>query len=279
MADDPSVPVASLDADPHARWEWWTAVAAGRMLASQRSCCALPDSVGFVGLLKYALAVLGRGSVYRLARYLDVSSSSVTQWIAGRRSPGLDYYLAVCMRLCTDPAVVAGARRRSSSIADPLPWIGAKPPWPRLRPFRSHRLSRSSRDEPARWAHIESSLETMLRDPDLGRLSLTAVASSLYVSAAALKSRFPVEAAIVLDRHAAYTARAREQRLMARRAALRRAVHDCVREGRYPAKTLVFERARLPPTFRRFPDCHGFWLDALREHGVDTVLLDTRLVS
>ena len=279
-ADDVSLRVASVDADPGARWEWWTAVAAGRMLASMSPLCSPPaDLAGFVDLLKHAVAGTGGGSVYPLAKYLGVSSSSVTQWITGCRSPRLDYYLAVCMRLRTDPVVVAGVMPSSRRMTASLLWAGATPPWPRLRPFRPHRLSRRSRDDPARWAHIESCLTVLLRQTDLGRLSLTAVASSLHVSSAALKSRFPVEAGILLDCHAAYRARTREHLWSLRTTALRRVVHDCIREGRYPAKKLVFERAGLPATFRNVPLFKRIWLDSMREHGVDSVLFDTRLGS
>ena len=58
----------------------------------------------------------------------------------GERSPRLDGFLAVCMRLGADPLQIAVAP--SPVPVDRLPWVGARPPWPPLRSSRSSRRQR-----------------------------------------------------------------------------------------------------------------------------------------
>ena len=132
--DDPSVrtDMVYFGADEVARWECWTSVAMGRMLASRDGLSLLPTATRFVRLLQESLRLPGFGSVRGLAHYLGLSSSSVAQWIRGRRRANLPCYLAVCMRLGVDPVDVALSRERLVRRSSRCPWAKAKPPGPLL---------------------------------------------------------------------------------------------------------------------------------------------------
>lgn len=269
-AGDPSVRSTLVDfgTDTNARWEWWTAVALGRMLASRTSSSAPLDPARFPLLLIRAALSFG-WSGRALASYLDVSPRSVTQWIRSVRRPGLPHFLAVCMRFAADPAIVACSPDGPFVGSDPVPWESVQRPWPRLRTFRSMPSSPRPRDDYGRWRRIAAGLFYAIDGPDAGRRSLTEIAASLEVSPATVKFRFPEQYAQLCDLHRDHLDRERRRRIETRTVALRQAVRDCVRERRYPAKKLVSERARLSPSFLRLPLYRQLWLSALRRYGVE----------
>ena len=133
--------------DPQARWEWWTSVAVGRMLASQRLLARSGGLWGFSELLRISLGSdpSVKRSSRRLAQYLDVGWNSIEVWMHRRRSPRLDGFLAVCLRLRADPLEIAVIPSPVPVPRDRLPWLDAGPPWPSLRsspPLRDRRRSR-----------------------------------------------------------------------------------------------------------------------------------------
>ena len=102
-----------------ALWEWWTSVAVGRMLASQRLLARSGNPRGFSEFLRWTL---GGSAAEPLARYLDVGPHSIRVWINGKRSPRLDFFLAVCMRLGADPLKIAVGPSPVPVPHDRFPW-------------------------------------------------------------------------------------------------------------------------------------------------------------
>ena len=99
-----------------ALWEWWTSVAVGRMLASQRLLARSGSPRGFQELLRRSLDRAVDPSVKLLAQYLDFGWNSIEVWMNGKRSPRLSFFLAVCMRLGADPLQIAVAHRFRLSV-------------------------------------------------------------------------------------------------------------------------------------------------------------------
>ena len=180
--DDPSVRSTLVDfgSDTDARWEWWTAVALGRMLASRTGSSVPLDPARFP-LLLIRVALSSGVSGLGLASFLDVTPGSVTQWIRSVRRPGLPHFLAVCMRLGADPAIVASSPDGPFVGSDPVPWESGQPPWPRLRPVRAKPSSPGPRGDYAHWRRIAEGLLDAIDGPEPGRLSLTQIAASLQV--------------------------------------------------------------------------------------------------
>ena len=265
--------------DVQAAWEWWIAVAVGRMLASQRLLARSGSPRGFSELLRRSLdgsvnrSASGLGQpahrlVEPLARYLDVGRSSIEVWMNPERPPRLDSFLAVCMRLGEDPLQIAVAPSPVPVPRDRLPWVGARPPWPSLRSSTSPRPRRRYRRDPEHFQRLALALRHLLSDSRSGRLSATAVARSLQTSRRTLMSRFPDDYARIVVRHKAYRAVDRDEVFALRCEDLRDAVSVCVSEGWYPSKGRVFEAAGLSKTFQRVPQYVRVWRDALREHGI-----------
>ena len=256
--------------DPRAQWEWWTAVAVGRMLASQRLLARSGSLRGFSELLRASLGFdpSVKRSSRRLAQYLDVGWNSIEVWMHGKRCPRLDGFLAVCMRLGADPLEVAVTPSPVPVPGDRLPWFGARPPWPSLRSSPSPRGRSPSRRDPDRLKRLALALRALLRDPNSDRLPASAVIQSLRTSRLTLMTHFPDEYARVVARHRAYRAGVRREVFEMRRDDLRHAVGVCVSEGVYPSKQRVFSGAALSSTFHRLPEYVEVWRDALREHGI-----------
>ena len=249
---------------PEALWEWWTSVAVGRMLASQRLLDRSGSPYGFSALLRWAVGGSVKQSAEFLARYLDIGRNSIEVWMKRERCPRLDFFLAACMRLGTDPLKVAVELSPVPVPHDPLPWFGARPPWPSLRRHRQRRYRR----DPEHFRRLGAELRRLLNDPDARYLSITAVAQRLQTTRHTLITRFPDEYAQVVARHDASRAEWREVVFARRSRALWAAVSACVSQGKYPSKRRVFEAAGLSSTFQRVPRYVQVWREALREHGV-----------
>ena len=243
---DPGAAKFSTDA---ARWEWWTACAVARMLASQRLVAREATSFGFPDFLRSHLRVSFGGRIKPLAQYLGVGWNTVDDWVKGKRAPSLDFLLAVCMRLRAAPLGVVLARCSASFWSDPLPSSAARPSWPPIRPRASLPRSSRRRPDPHHLRRTARALREILRARDAGCRSATAVAKRLGVSGAFLKQHFPREHAQLRSLNQQYRAWAREERFRVRRGRLRAAVAELVREGAYPSKRKAFARARLSSTF------------------------------
>ena len=272
-ADDPLCRNSSAGEllDFQAQWEWWTAVAVGRMLASQRLLARSGSPRGFAELLRRSLDRSVDRKVKPLAQCLDVGWNSVEVWMNRKRSPRLDFFLAVCMRLGADPLQIGVAPSPVPVPRDRLPWIGARPPWPPLRSSTPSRRQRRYRRDPDHFQQLALAFRHLLNESDSARLSATAAARSLHTSGRTLMTRFPDEYGRIVARHKAYRAEARDDVFEMRCDDLRDAVSVCVSEGRYPSKYRVFEAAGLSRTFQRVPRYVRVWRDALREHGVQPV--------
>ena len=256
--------------DRQARWEWWTSVAVGRMLASQRLLARSGSPLGFSELLRVSLGSdpSVKRSSRRLAQYLDVGWNSIEVWMHRKRRPRLDGFLAVCMRLRVDPLQIAVVPSPIPAPGGRLPWSDASPPWPSLRASRPVRGRPRARRGPDRLRRLALALHSVLRDPGSARLSVSAVIRSLHTSRLTLMSHFPDEYARIVARHQAYRAQARDEIFEMRRDDLREAVAVCVSEGTYPSKQRVFEGAGLSAVFQRVPEYVQVWRDTLREHGI-----------
>ena len=244
-----------------ALWEWWTSVAVGRMLASQRLLSRSGNPRGFSEFLRRSL---GGSAAEPLARYLNVGPYSIRVWMKGKRSPRLDFFLAVSMRLGADPLQIAVSPSPVPVPHDRLPWIDARPPWPLLR---SHR-QRPYRRDPEHFRGLALALGRLLNESGSESLSVTAVAELLRTTRFTLMTHFPLEYARIAARHDVYRAKRRDGVFALRCRDLRAAVSACVSEGRYPSKQRAFEAAGLSRTFERVPQYVQVWRDALREHGI-----------
>ena len=251
-----------------ALWEWWTSVAVGRMLASQRLLARSGSPRGFQELLRRSLDRAVDPSVQLLAQYLDFGWNSIEVWMNGKRSPRLGFFLAVCMRLGSDPLQIAVAPSPVPVERDRLPWVGAHPPWPPLRSSMSSRRQRRYQRDRDHFQRLAVALRHFLNDSGSRRLCVTAAARALHSSGPTLMARFPAEYAQIVARHKAYRAEMRDEIFALRRDDLRDAVSLCVSERRYPSKQWVFEAAGLSQTFQRVPQYVRVWRDALREHGI-----------
>ena len=269
-ADDPLRRDSSARAllDVRAQWEWWTAVAVGRMLASQRMLARSGSSRGFAQLLRRSLHLSVNRTVKPLAQYLDVGWNSIEVWMNGKRSPRLGLLLAVCMRLGADPLQVAVDPSPVPVERDRLPWVGARPPWPSPRSSTPTRRQHRYRRDPHYFKQLAIALRHFLGDSGSRRLTATAAARSLHTSRRTLMTRFPDEYARIVARHKAYRAETCDDVFALRCDDLRGAVSVCVSEGRYPSKHWVFEAAGLSRTFQRVPRYVRVWRDALREHRI-----------
>ena len=249
-----------------AEWEWWTSLAVGQMLACQLTMSNWANDRGFPSLLNHAAGRDMFGSVRRLVRYVGVDRGSLEAWMKGRRRPSLDSFLAVSMRLRFHPLIVAIYPREGGGSAG-LPWEGAEPPWPPIRP-KPRRHRRSIPRGPEFWDRVAEQLAAILDGPEPWRRTLTEVAESFGVSPGTVKRRFPAQCVRIQNIREAYKKHRSEQLFIQRREDLRAAVSEFVQEGRYPAMQRVFERAGLSQGFQRVPKYRQIWVEALNEHGI-----------
>ena len=215
--------------------------------------------------------------VKRLAQHLGVGLDSIEVWMNGQRSPRLDFFLAVCMRLGEDPLAIAVTPSPVPAPRDRLPWFDTRPPWPPLRSSTSSRRQRRSRRGPDHLQRLGVAVRCLLEDPGSARLSATEAARSLRTSRIVLMTRFPAEYARIVASHHAYRAQVRDEVFALRRDDLRDAVSLFVSEGRYPSKQRVFESVGLSRTFQRVPQYAQVWREALREHGIEPALIFSAL--
>ena len=248
--------------ESEARWEWWLALAAARMLSQQVRALEHAGSFGFRRLLVDSVKDLAGGRSSRLGRQIGVSTAGVRRWAAGHCRPRLEYFLTVCMRLGADPAAVALAPYGTPFGQPWAAWRLRSQPWPKLRPCVRHRHVRYS---PEYWAGLEPKVDAAVAEG--GRRSATEVARSLGVSLPGLREHFPEKVAVLVGLHQRRREEARRARFEAQERAVRDAVASLVREGVYPSAKLVFARAALGMGLDN-PRLKAVWRDAQRRAGI-----------
>ena len=248
--------------ESEARWEWWLALAAARMLSQQVRALDHAGSFGFRRLLVDSVRDLADGRSSRLGRQIGVSSEGVRRWVSGRCRPRLDYFLTVCMRLGADPAAVALAPYGTPFGQPWAVWRLRSQPWPKLRPRVRHRRVRYT---PEHWASLGPKLDAVVAEG--GRRSATEVARSLGVSLSSLREHYPAKVVVLVDLHRRCREEARRARYEAQERAVRDAVASLVREGVYPSVKRVFDRAELGMGLDN-PRLKAVWRDAQRRVGI-----------
>ena len=177
---------AVRDAGGDALWEWWTALALGRMCAigSWGQAYATPD--GFAALLRETTA-RPDVALAPLARYLGVNPATLTRWRSMKTKPRLRQFLDACIRLGAIPVTVATGSKYQLLDFDPCPWKRALPATPQLPPRVFATSSRHARDQ--RDARLRRALDRMMAEGACR--SVPEVERALCVPAGTLSRRFP----------------------------------------------------------------------------------------
>ncbi len=100
---------------------------------------------------------------------------------------------------------------------------------------------------PAKWNKVRRGLVELLKSPEVGLHSASAVAERLGVAPSTLKKHCPEEYAALKKARAARLAGERKRGFAEKEAALHAAFEECLRKGLHPSKDLVFEGAGLSP--------------------------------
>ena len=100
---------------------------------------------------------------------------------------------------------------------------------------------------PAKWNKVRRGLVELLKSPEVGLHSASAVAERLGVAPSTLKKHCPEEYAALKKARAARLAGERKRGFAEKEAALHAAFEECLRKGLHPSKNLVFEGAGLSP--------------------------------
>ena len=248
--------------DSAARWEWWLALAAARMLSQQVRALEHAGPFGFQRLLVESVRDLADGRSNRLAEQIGISTNGIRRWANGECLPRLEYFLTVCMRLGEDPAAVALAPYGTPFGQPWAAWRLRSQPWPKLRPRVKHRHVRYT---PEHWASVGPKLDAAVAEG--GRRSATEIARSLGVSLPGLREHYPAKVAVLVDLHRRCQEEARRARHDAQERAVRAAVASLAREGVYPSAKRVFDRAGLGLGLGS-PRLKAVWRDAQRRAGI-----------
>ena len=248
---------AVRDAGGDALWEWWTALALGRMCAigSWGQAYATPD--GFAALLCETTA-RPDVALAPLARYLGVNPATLTRWRSMKTKPRLRQFLDACIRLGAIPVTVATGSKYQLLDFDPCPWKRTLPATPQLPPRVFATSSRQARDQ--RDARLRRALDRMMAEGACR--SVPEVERALCLPPGILSRRFPDRYAKLRAVCAARRDEERRRLLVRCRAALDeaiqcpevRSVHAVARSLGVGSESL---RRWFPDRFRRLVEVYA----------------------
>lgn len=255
--------VASTDLPPESStvpdeewvWQTWVTQEVGALLAIAPDIPAEPTVQNVSNIVRRWIDLLTQGNASAFAQRLQISTSSVSCWLAQRQRPQLGMLLRLC-RLFGTPLLCVftqGAAAMEGRDFDPKEWV-----------IQVNRPKRSRRTFDREMA-LTTLQDILASNPDPPP-AMRQVCQQLGYHHATIYSHFPDLCQTISARYMAYQKERGKQRLQQLCAEVRQAVFAVHHLGKYPSAYRV-EALLSVPGFMRHPDAMRVWHATLRELG------------
>ena len=242
---------------PEEEWVWqtWVAQEVGALLSHTPNLPAEPTVENISDTVRCWIDLLTQGNASAFAQRLQVSTSSVSCWLAQRQRPQLGMLLRLC-RLFGTPLLCVftqGAAAMEVRGFDLKEWA-----------IQVNRPKRSRRTFDREM--VLTTLQDILASNPDPPPAMRQVCKQLGYHHTTIYSHFPDLCQIISARYMAYQKERGKQRIQQLCAEVRQAVLAVHQQGKYPSAYRV-EALLSVPGFMRHPQARAVWHATLRELG------------
>ncbi len=232
------------------RWHQWVEIAVGELVAAAPTLTTSPHRDCIAASVKKVM----NGNQLALARRLQITQTSVWQWLEGVRIPQLKTLLQVCFRLGISPvSFLTGA---IEEISTPSHLEDHRSPQPRKRPYKRFDVE-----------GIQQTLEAVLHSTEEPPPSMSEVTRRLGYDQALFRKYFPEVCRAISKKYLDYLAKKRHERIQKLCEEVHQATLTLHAQGCYPGNRQVAKLLSKPTSFME-PEVQLTWRQTVRELGV-----------